>query len=410
MTQPNPERWTLSQWLSWLEGIKPRPQHDKLKILKSVANKLNVLPLSVPVITIGGSNGKGTCVATLQAIYKAAGYNVASFTSPHLLHFNERITLFGEPVEDEVLCQAFYKVYVACERAALHYFAFILLVALIIFQQNPLDVILLEVGLGGRLDPVNIVDPDVSIITNVSLEHQAILGETRQAIAQEKAGIMRPTKPIILGEKDLPFIIGIKDSPCYVYGRDFFAEGEGKIWQFQGSKGRLDSLHNPGLHLHSMACALMALTCLNLPVKEKAITQALAQLKLPGRMQRIAGPPSMILDVAHNPASCTYLAQQLLPYKGRLHGLCAMGDDKDAQASLVPLLPLVTHWHVTPLKTQASADALAKALAALAVQEVDVYESIPEALEEAKKILQKGEILLIFGSFYLVSEVLYSHL
>ncbi|MBE0508908.1 MAG: bifunctional tetrahydrofolate synthase/dihydrofolate synthase, partial [Marinospirillum sp.] len=376
---------TLDTWLKHLETLHSREIDLGLERVKAVALRLN-LPLtaasrSCRVITFSGTNGKGSTLAMTQSMALAAGLSVGSYTSPHFLHFNERIQINGEPVSDTAIIHAFEQIEAArCQppehTLSLSYFEFATLAGLLLFQDAGLDLWLLEVGLGGRLDAVNIVDCDVAVLTTVALDHQDYLGDTLELIGAEKAGIFRPGCSAVLGSEQLPD--SVKKIAAKL-GADIFQLGEHYFrslpqqgyWHWQGQNKQHQPLHLNDLPVNSLpadnaATAVQALLLAWPEIKHQVVVEGLAKAHLTGRMQRIrTNTGYWLLDVAHNPEAAEYLAKQLQQQgEVRRVALVGMMADKDMAATLKPLLPLVDAWITTalPLPRAAKPEKLAQLL------------------------------------------------
>ncbi len=369
-------------------------------------------------VVVAGTNGKGSCVAALGALLRTQGKQFGTYSSPHLLQYNERVQLNGEPVSDADLCRAFAAIDAARGTNSLSYFEFGTLAALWLFAQQPLDVWLLEVGLGGRLDAVNVLDADVAVITSIALDHQAWLGETREAIGFEKAGVCRATSPVVCVEPDPPHSlcdhIARLECPAFWLGRDFFCGQTGAsaqvqldaTWQLQLPA---DSVFLP---LPSVAAALKTLELLDLLPSPTAAAAALAQTHLAGRMQRsVQGTTEVILDVAHNPASTTYLAQQLTGLPGLPTFLVVgMMADKDLAGSLAPLVVecrLIYCADLVGNNRAASADQLVVVVHALGGR-AQAHSSVAAALNSAlaQAALLPAARVVVCGSFFTVADAL----
>ncbi len=409
----------LPQWLSYIESLHNKPIELGLERVNLVAQKLQVTSFQCPVVTVAGTNGKGSSVAFLASIYSAAGLNVGTYTSPHLLRFNERIHIANQAIGDEELLQAFERVEAAREEITLTYFEFATLAALVLFKAAKLDVLVLEVGLGGRLDAVNIIEPDIAIITSIALDHMDWLGDTKEAIGYEKAGIFRLNKPAICGEPDPPTSIlqtaQQLSAPLYSVGVDFdFEQDSPTSWYWRYQDTRYTNLPIPHLPLPNAATVLMAIHCLQeiLPVSREAMTQGLKQATLAGRFQRFSDPVETILDVAHNPAAAEYLAKRLsaLPKLGTTRAVVSILSDKDMPETLRPLLPLVDIWYVATLDLPrgSTAEKMANCLEKLGVPAYDtrLTESVMGAYKQALKEADALDRIVVFGSFHTVSPVL----
>lgn len=406
----------LQQWLNYIQSIHHKEIELGLQRVSQVASRLNVLSFPCPVITVAGTNGKGTCVKTLDTITRQAGYRVASYTSPHLMSFNERIQLQGHPVRDEVLCNAFEKVESARGNISLSFFEFTTLAAFVIFKELVLDLIILEVGLGGRLDAVNIIDADIAVITSISLDHTDRLGNTREAIGFEKAGILRAGSPAICGDYSIPNSVLSKAEqlhiPLYRLGYEFNWDENENSWSWYNHEIAYKDLPLPNLELQNVATALQALNILNkrLPILENSIRNGLQGLDLAGRFTVITRPIKMILDVAHNPAGGVWLAKRLMQQrlKGRLLAVVAMLSDKDQRATLNPLTDIIAGWFVADLAVPRGGKAamLSHTLTSLGVANIHQYPSVIHAYQAAKMSATQDDTIIIFGSFHTVGEVM----
>lgn len=413
---------TLDEWLAWQETAHGTAIDLGLERVGEVARRLGLTRPDAPVITIAGTNGKGSCVAYFEAIHQAAGRRVGAYTSPHLLRYNERVRVDGLPVTDEALCEAFARIDTARGDISLSYFEFGTLAALEVFRQQAVDVILLEVGLGGRLDAVNILDADLALIASIGLDHVEWLGEDRESIGREKAGIMRAGRPVVCGDREPPGSIlahaASVGATLYRIGEEFDVElGEGD-WSWRTDDRRLDELPRPALagavQYDNAACVLMGLELLRerLPVSRAHIEVGLSAARLGGRYQRLPGPAETILDVAHNPDSARVFAQTLAadPVAGQTLAVCAVLADKDLEAIARPFLPLVDAWYVGGLDvararpTQALADEL-QALVPAGIG-VERRPTVFEAYEAARRAALPGDRIIVFGSFYTVAAVL----
>lgn len=404
----------LADWLAWQETLHPQAIALGLERVQAVMQRL-VIPLTPPIITVAGTNGKGSCVALLDAILRAQGYRVGCFTSPHLLRYNERITVQGLPVSDIALCTAFAAIDAARGDIALTYFEFNTLAAFWIFSHTPLDALVLEVGLGGRLDAVNAVAADVALLATVDLDHQAWLGDTREAIGREKAGILRPGRPAVCADRQPPTSLRAEaarlGAPLAVLGEDFdFSQQRDGTWQWQMHAQSWPHLPPPALagayQYDNAATVLAALTQLaqRLPVRAAAITQGLQTVQLPGRWQRVRD--RVWLDVAHNPQALRSLAGllQAQPVPGRTLLVVGMMQDKDWQTALQPLLPWITQWHTVDLPTPR---ALAAAELAAWLQgqgaAVESWSHAEAACAAAYAATQPDDRVVVCGSFWTVA-------
>lgn len=403
----------LSDWLDTIVAMHPKAIDMGLARIQAVAEKADLSQFNIPVITIAGTNGKGSCVATLASILHAAGYRVGAYTSPHLLTFNERIRVDMQPVDDQRLCDAFTRIDKLREQTSLTFFEFTTLAALDIFQTAKLDVILLEVGLGGRLDAVNIVDPSIAVITTIDFDHCDYLGNTLSAIGGEKAGIFREKIPAICADEQAPEIISQRAAalhcPFYQLGHDFFLTAKDNLGSFKTRDIELQQLPLPNLPMPSVAAALMVIELLQerLPVALTSIAQGLARAELLGRYTRLPGAVPMILDVAHNPQSARLLAQRLQaePNSGKTLAIFSMLSDKDHAATIAPLASVIDEWYIAPLDVHraSSVAQLSPHLAGLAYH---TFDNIPSAVRAAQAVAKIGDRIVVFGSFFTVAKAL----
>jgi dihydrofolate synthase/folylpolyglutamate synthase len=411
---------TLAQWLTWIEQQHSLEIDLSLERVSQVAERLGVVQFNCPVITVGGTNGKGSTVATLAAIYSAAGYRCGVYTSPHLLQFNERIVIANHQASDMALCEAFAAIETARGNITLTYFEMSTLAALYLFQKANLDVVILEVGMGGRLDAVNIIDSDVAIVTTVALDHTDYLGNTREQIGTEKAGIFRAGKAAIYGDKDAASTViaaaAATGAVLYLPETDFDYEEEQETWQWRNRAYEYKQLPKPAVLLFNAALALQAITLLasRLPTTPQAIHQGLATVRVAGRFQVLGDEPRCIIDVAHNPQSSAMLLQQLqrLGWQGTLHIVFSMLATKDSLASLLPWQHCAAQWYLAPLKDKKATpvEALAANLTALGITAYQKYGTIVDAYDAARNNAALTETVLVFGSFHTVAEVMQKEL
>lgn len=402
---------SLNDWLAWLEVQHPKSIDLGLERAGQVADRLQARVMGCPVITVGGTNGKGSTVATLVSIYRAAGLRVGSYTSPHILHFNERICLDGQPVDDARLVQAFETVEAARADVSLTYFEFTTLAAFVLFRESRLDVVVLEVGLGGRLDAVNLIDADVAVVTSIGIDHVEYLGDTREKIAVEKAGIFRRGRPAICGDDDPPatLVARARDIGAVLQRKhhDFNFSDDGAGWSWQGAGRRLTDLPKPALALTNAATALAAVFAAPVAVPEAALRDGLARAALAGRLQTVASAPLVLLDVAHNPQGAAFLMKQLpaAAVGQATHAVFAMLGDKDIAGVIDACLGRVDHWHVAdlPVPRGASAQRLLPLLLERGCHVAGVYPGVASALRAARQQAAAADRILVFGSFYTVA-------
>ncbi len=417
MHSPGPE--SLTQWLSFLEAGHPTEIELGLDRVCQVAEALQLIQgWSCPIVTLAGTNGKGSTQAYIGEIMRQQGYRVAAYSSPHLLHYNERVSLNGQSASDQQLCTAFAVVEQARQQlgVTLTYFEFGTLAALWLFRQWQPDLLLLEVGLGGRLDAVNIIDADISVITTVALDHQDWLGDDRESVGFEKAGILRSATPLVYGERDMPASVSARvaalQCPLYHWGHNFGPHAESQSWDWFGQSGSgqalgYQTLPIPELPFENAATALQVIALLPLAVSETSIRQGLASARLAGRRQRIERDGrELILDVAHNPHAAAYLVRRLAPTTAKTWCVLGMLQDKDRALTLDALLPAVDHWLLTDLSVPRGCRA-EQLLAALPEDQHGLcYTSPWAACQAALQQSQGGDRILVVGSFYTVAAVL----
>jgi dihydrofolate synthase/folylpolyglutamate synthase len=418
---------TLDAWLARIEALHPRGSAGiELGLERVAAVKARLCQREIcPAILVGGTNGKGSTCAMLESILLVAGYRVGLYTSPHLLKYNERVRINGVAVDDASLCHAFAHVEEARGDAALTYFEFGTLAAWEVFAAADLDAIILEVGLGGRLDATNIYEPACTIVTGIDLDHMDFLGPDREAIGREKAGIFRGGVPAICGDPQPPQSLiahaAAAGAALQVLGRDFGYQRQEQQWLYwarpMGAEEiRRGGLAFPGLRgeqqLGNAACALAALDALHpsLPVAMKDIRQGLIELELAGRFQVLPGRPAVVLDVAHNPQAARALAANLgnMGFHRATWAVFGMLADKDIDGVIDALGERVTHWLPCTLEGRraASADFLAGRLKARGMQVVGEFQSPAAALACAQENAGEDDRILAFGSFLTVAATL----
>lgn len=411
---------TLADWLIHLESLHPKTIALGLERIAQVRQRLNLQP-DFPIITVGGTNGKGSVCAMLESILHAAGYRVGCYTSPHLLHYNERVRIAKEQASDAELCASFEKIEQARGDAALTYFEFGTLAAMQCFIEHKVDVAILEVGLGGRLDAVNVFDSDCAVLTSVDIDHTDYLGETREQIAFEKAGIFRGGKVAICADSDVPQAVRKHaqqvGAELWCIGSEFgFRQHQGQ-WDYFGKPGTRNALPYPALRgalqLHNASAALAALDALKerLPVSMAAARRGLVEVQLAGRFQFVPGKPQLILDVAHNPHAARSLAQNLasLPPCPHTFAVFAMLRDKDIAGVAAALDPHIDIWLVAGIAAPrgATAEELAQALQQRGVRgAIQAFPDVAEALRYACNVAGENDRIAAFGSFYTVAEAM----
>ncbi|QTF07723.1 bifunctional tetrahydrofolate synthase/dihydrofolate synthase [Brenneria izadpanahii] len=399
----------LVTWLHYLEHLHGQAIDLGLERVRQVAENLQLLRPANVVFTVAGTNGKGTTCCTLESILLAAGLRVGVYSSPHLLRYTERVRIQGKELPEAMHCQAFADIEAGRGRVSLTYFEFGTLAALQMFKQADLDVVILEVGLGGRLDATNIIDADVAAVTSIALDHTDWLGSDRESIGREKAGIFRRGKPAVVGEPDMPLSIaevaGEKGALLLRRGRDWDFSIQRDGWSWQNKQRELSGLPMPNVPLANAATALTALNYSPLNVNEEAIRQGLRLASLPGRFQIAGEHPLLILDVAHNPYAAAYLASRLaaLPKTGKVRAVVGMLSDKDIGGTLNHLKPLVDEWYCAPLEGPrgATAQQLAEHLA-----HCRQFPDVASAWRQAMAASAKQDIVIVCGSFHTVAHVM----
>jgi dihydrofolate synthase/folylpolyglutamate synthase len=413
---------TLQEWLDWCEQLHPVAIDMGLDRVKTVADRM-ALRFDCPVITVAGTNGKGSTCAMLEAVLLQAGYRTGVYTSPHLVHFEERCRLHGESASAEAFAEAFAAVEAVRGDVSLTYFEFSTLAILRLMAQAHLDVAILEVGLGGRLDAVNIIDADCAVITSIDLDHMAILGKDRERIGFEKAGIMRGGRPVIVSDPVPPQSVidhaASVGAELWLFGRDFNFSGDKQQWAWAGRDRRYSGMAYPALRganqLINAAGVLAALEALRqrIPITAQAVRNGLAMVELPGRFQIVPGQPVLVLDVAHNPHSVAALAANLdaMGFYPTTHAVFGAMADKDLLPMLQKVNPMVDKWYFTdlPLPRAAKAADLQHAWQAQNTR-TDVASSAHahpmQALQAAIEAADPADRIVVFGSFYTVGGVL----
>lgn len=435
---------TLADWLTYLESLHPKTIALGLERVAQVKQQLNLNP-NFPIIVVGGTNGKGSVCAMLEAMLYAAGYRVGCYTSPHLLHYNERVRIAKEQASDEELCASFEKIELARKQQAidcmvssltptlsrgereqsleipLTYFEFGTLAAMQLFIDHKVDVAILEVGLGGRLDAVNVFDADCAVVASVGIDHVEYLGDTREKIAFEKAGIFRAGKIAVCGDNDVPQAIFDHaqqiGAELWCIGSEFgFTKHQGQ-WNYRSKVVSRNALPYPALRgayqLNNASAALAALDALRdiLPVSMAAVRRGLVEVQLAGRFQFVPGRPALILDVAHNPHAAHSLAQNLaaLPPCPRTFAVFAMLRDKDMAGVIAALDSHIDVWLVAGIDVPrgAAAEELAQVLHQCTVRgEILTFADVAQALRHACNAAGENDRITAFGSFHTVAEAM----
>ena len=413
---------SLSAWLDWLEKNHPTEIDLGLERITRVAERMGLLKPVAKVITVAGTNGKGSCVTATAALLGAAGYSVGVYTSPHLLHYNERIVVNGSAVADIDICSAFEAIFNACQQISadcpapisLTYFEYGTLAALEIFRRRHVTAMVLEVGLGGRLDAINIINADVAVITSIALDHTDWLGDNREAIGYEKAGIMRTGKPVVCADFSPPQSLldhaQNLSASLHLISRDFgYSVTDDSRWSWWNTDVQFSSQPLPHLPLPSLAAALQVACILGLDLSALDAFSCVAALRVPGRFQTLQWHErEVILDVAHNPAATAYLVERLkqgVASDSKVHGIVAMMADKDRAQSLGNLKGHIASWCIADLSFMpraATVEQLRQNLVDLGV-DVAFSGSVVDCLRTAYVNSAPGDRILVFGSFYTVA-------
>jgi dihydrofolate synthase/folylpolyglutamate synthase len=410
----------LAAWLDYIEALHPKSIAMGLDRVNVVKQRLNLNP-QFPIVIVAGTNGKGSTCAMLEHIYHAAGYSVGSYSSPHLLRYNERVRLNSQEVSDEDLVKAFVAVEQARQDTELTYFEYGTLAAVWHLMQKQVDIAILEVGLGGRLDAVNVFEPDSTIVTSIDLDHMEFLGDTRECIGAEKAGVFRVNIPAICGDENPPnSLIEYSNrigAPLKLIGRDFKVEADKESWTYRADQFSIEHMPMPALigdfQLNNAACVLTAIQSLQylLPVQVDAIETGLKTVKLAGRFQSWSNNPDIILDVAHNPHAAKSLAINLKQsrHQGKTIAVFAMLADKDITGVIQALSSEIDAWYVSTIDNirGAAASSLSKMiLDTLPSAEVKIFNQVVDAFHQACIDANENDRIITLGSFFTVAEVM----
>ena len=407
----------LAGWLEYIERQHPQSIALGLDRVREVLAALKI-KISCPVLTVGGTNGKGSTCAMLEAILNSAGYRTGLYTSPHLVRYNERVRIAGREADDDALCEAFAAVERARGAVPLTYFEFGTLAALFLFSRENLEALILEVGLGGRLDAVNVLDADCAVLTSIGIDHVEYLGNTREEIGREKAGIFRADRPAVIADAKPPESVLAEiqrvGAVPVLLGRDFGYAKQDTQWSFWGPAGKRSGLAHPALRgdvqLRNASAAIAALDALrqHLPVAMKDVRRALAEVSLPGRFQILPGRPQVVLDVAHNPEAAAVLAANLgdSGFSPETIAVFGMLRDKDIAGVVREVAPRITRWHLASLPGPRGADArlLSGIFLDMKIQTPAIeHGSVAEALAAAKNEAAENDKIVVFGSFLTVA-------
>ncbi len=412
MTEMNTTQPTnLVEWLAYLDTLHSKQIDLTLERVAVVYKKLDI-QFSGTVITVAGTNGKGTTCAAIEQIALYLHKTVGVFSSPHFVDYRERVRVDNQLLSEQAHCDAFSKVEQARGDISLTPFEFGTLAALCLLNDSQPDVVILEVGLGGRLDSVNVVDPDLSVISSIGLDHQEYLGDTREAIALEKAGIFREGGKAVIGDIDPPHTLEDEVKRLNMNAiwqrRDFeFVYSKDVSWNWQYGDFQLTGLIERSIPRQNLSTALACAVVLDWPIDNSAAQYVCRNASLPGRFQIVEKAPLVVLDVAHNPDATQYVKQKLLKlHRGNLHLVVGMLGDKDLASSLEPFKSLGAFWYLSELETPRSANMADLSAAIDGEEKVKQFDSIHAALEKAKQDAFDDDCILVFGSFYSVAEVL----
>ena len=416
ITQSHSVKKSLTEWLSYLESIHSVEIDLGLQRITNVAQRLSISFENSKVVTVAGTNGKGTTCAFLENALLAQGKTCAVYSSPHIEHFNERIRINRIDIDDESLVVAFEKIEATRGDITLTYYEYTTLAALLILIEKQPDVIILEVGLGGRLDATNIIDADIAVVTTIDLDHQAFLGDTREAIGFEKAGIMRANKAAVIGDTEPPLSLAKHASDIgalpYFREQSFEIEPlENGLWCWRDSAIAYSALVTCHIPQDNVATAIMVLRLLashlSLNLTSDFFNQIITKTKVPGRLEKFKSDCDVILDVGHNPQAARYLAGQVstMTY-AKVHAVIGMLSDKDIVNTLAPLTSVVDQWYIGTLDVPRGCEA--KVLAEyghLDTAKMNCFDNVSQAFRMAKKNAKATELVLVFGSFYTVAEI-----
>jgi dihydrofolate synthase/folylpolyglutamate synthase len=416
---------TVNEWLDWQQTIHPLNIDFKLERILSVYKKLNISSIAKKVITVAGTNGKGSTVSFLESILSNTNYNVGTFTSPHILKYNERIKINQKEIDDESLLDVFELIDKKRGSTTLTYFEFATLTAFYLFSKSDLDVAVLEVGLGGRLDATNIIDSDISIITSIGIDHTEFLGSTIDSIALEKAGVMRPFKKSIFAQDKPPaalFQYAKNNSVnLLVHNNDYSVTRNAKTWGIKSKNITIENIPNLKMigdyQYNYAAASAMALTeilpeCIS---EDNQIKEALCNTKISGRFQYLKKSPDIILDVAHNEDASKSLARNIknIGHK-KIIAVLGILADKDVYSIVEPFSSFINHWHIGTIDSERgmNSDEIKYRINSLFKNNLSIttYSSISSAFISAVNSQDKDTLILAYGSFYTVSEVLKSNI
>jgi len=403
---------SLDDWLCYLESVHPANIAMGLERIADVANNIGLLNTSSKIILIGGTNGKGTTARCLESLLLVQGFSVGTYASPHLIRYNERVRINGAELDDQFHIDAFDLLEQGRGETPLTYFEYGTLGALAIFKRHAVDYVLLEVGLGGRFDATNIVTPYASVITTIDLDHKEYLGDTRELVGYDKAGIFRIDTPAIIGDLNVPYTVtdyGTEiAAKMYLSGQDFIFKEHQNSFSWQFNELNYEFL-KPSIPSQNVATALTTLAVLGLLPAHNVISECLANLVVEGRFQQLSSLPLVYTDVAHNPESARYLTKKLKQLRDqgfKVHALVAMLKDKDKVAVLNEVSSVIDHWHLAGLDCFRGdkVENLAKAMDnVVSHAPLEQYQGVEHALDSVLPELDEHSVLIIFGSFFTVA-------
>ena len=405
------QAWSLDQWLSYLEAIHPHSIELGLDRVAQVKAQLDLDFLPSKIVTVAGTNGKGTTCTMLEQAALLAGKSVGVYCSPHLLDYKERVRINGRLLSDAQHCAAFAKVDKARGEVSLTYFEFGTLAAMVLIAEANTDLCLFEVGLGGRLDAVNILDPHIAVITSIDLDHQAWLGDSRELIAIEKAGIFRQHGMAVIGESDPPASLKQKakalNVQAYWQGKEFTYQSATTDWHWQSADRTLHHLPVPHIPMQNASTALKVIELLALNLSDEQLAQLIKHTTMAGRCQIIHSNPRVMVDVAHNPEATRYLANKIVAMQyNRLHLVAGMLADKDIEQSLLPMMQLEAHWYVASLDVPRGAKGSALKSVLAGQKKVLDFACVAQAYAKALAAAQHDDLIVVFGSFFSVAQVM----
>ncbi|WP_372870726.1 bifunctional tetrahydrofolate synthase/dihydrofolate synthase [Shewanella sp.] len=406
-----PDGASLNDWLDYLLAIHPKEIDMGLTRVSEVASRLGVKSLpGTLVITVAGTNGKGSTCAMLENILRGTGLKVGVYSSPHILKYNERIRIDGQDVDDSAILPAFAAIEAARGEISLTFFEFATLTGLLLFKQAGLDVAILEVGLGGRLDATNLIDADIAVLTSIDLDHKEYLGDTRELVGREKAGIFRAAKPAVVGEPDLPLTVNeVADNlgaHLYRVGQEFSYQRFSDSWSYHGKSRKFPQMPLPQLPLPNAATVIATIEAVGerFAISDQQLIDGIVTARLAGRLEQISDSPLVIADVAHNPHAARFLKRELSRWPGkRVLAVCGMLKDKDYAAVLNELNPVVAHWYLVSLGGERGACAQLLANSLPSDANFDTFENMEDAKAAVLAAATETDVVIVFGSFYTVS-------